>query len=294
MALLLLRGGDFSAGFPEYECRWQSGVLTPSPHAAARPQWRGETVPEGTTILLHAEQGFGDTLQFFRYFSLLSARGANVLVEVQPALKPLFPGVFARGETLPPFDLQCPMMSLPLAFSTRIENIPPPLPLAVPADRRAAFASLGEAGARRVGIAWSGNPEHPNDRGRSIPLAQFREILDAPRCRFFLLQPELRAVDEAAFNELAVVDCRELIKDFADTAAIIEKMDLVITADTAVAHLAGAMKKPVWVLLPYAPDWRWLLGRDDSPWYPTARLFRQERPGDWAGVIDRVRAALTS
>jgi hypothetical protein len=300
MALLLLRGGDFAAGWRDYECRWETGVPTPSPHAAERPLWCGEAVAEGTAVLLHAEQGFGDTLQLVCYAPLLAARGAAVLLEVQPALKPLLAGVpgvagvFARGEALPAFAFHCPMMSLPFAFATRIETIPRPLPLVAPADRLAAWASLGEAdGALRVGVAWSGNPEQPNDRGRSMTLALFRRILDVPRCRFHLLQPELRAADEPVFNEVSeVVDFRGRITDFADTAAIISHMDLVITTDTAVAHLAGAMARPVWVLLSYTPDWRWLLGRDDSPWYPTARLFRQERPGDWPGVLARVRAEL--
>ncbi len=288
LALLLLRGGDFASGLAEYECRWQTGVLTPSPHAAGRPQWRGEKLPPGTMVLLHAEQGFGDTLQMARYAPLLAARGVTVLLEVQPALKRLLagvPGVFAQGEALPPFDLQCPMMSLPLAFATTIETIPAPLPLAA--------ASRRVDDVLRVGIAWSGSPDNPHDRSRTVPLAVFRRILDTPGCRFHLLQPELRAADEAAFAELSnVVDYRGKIADFADTAAIIGEMDLVITTDTAVAHLAGTMARPVWLLLPFAPDWRWLLGRDDSPWYPTARLFRQDRPGDWDGVIDRVRAEL--
>ena len=186
------------------------------------------------------------------------------------------------------------MLSLPLAFATRVETIPPPLPLAAPADRLAEWAPRAEAdGVLRVGVAWSGNAEHPNDRDRSIPLPLFRHLLVLPRCRFFLLQPELRAGDEAEFGRTqGVVDCRGRIRDFADTAALISQLDLVVTADTAAAHLAGTMGKPVWVLLPFAPEWRWLLHRDDSPWYPTARLFRQDRPGDWAGVLARVRAEL--
>jgi hypothetical protein len=187
------------------------------------------------------------------------------------------------------------MLSLPFAFGTRIDTIPPPLPLAVPADRLAAWSALSRGDSKlRVGVAWSGNADHPNDRGRSITLAMFRRVLDVPRCRFYLLQPELRASDAAVFDELPdVVDFRGKITDFADTAAIISHMDLVITADTAVAHLAGAMSRLVWVLLSYTPDWRWLLGREDSPWYPSARLFRQDRPGDWPVVLDRVRAALS-
>jgi hypothetical protein len=231
---------------------------------------------------------------------LLQARGLKVLLEVPPGLKPLLAGmpgiagVVAPGEALPAFDLQCPMLSLPLAFATGIETIPGPLPLVPPADRLAAWGSLAAAdGALLVGIAWSGNADNPNDRARSIPLELFRRILEAPRCRFYLLQPELRAADEPLFSQLAgVVDLRGKIADFADTAAIVSRLDLVITADTAAAHLAGAMARPVWVLLPHVPDWRWLLGRDDSPWYPTARLFRQQRAGDWPGVLDRVGAEL--
>lgn len=300
LSLLLLSKGDFAAGWPGYECRWESAALPPSPHATERPRWNGEPFAPGQTILLYAEQGFGDTLQFINYAPLVAARGANVLLEAPPGLKPLFEtvpgiaGVFGDNEPLPPFDLQCALLSLPLIFGTRLETIPQPLPLRAPADRLAEWAWLGEArGARQIGIAWSGNPVQPNDRRRSMTLARFRPVLEVPGCRFHLLLPELRITDATEFATLTnVEDHRRRIRDFADTAAVISHLDLVITTDTAVAHLAGAMGHPLWVLLSFNADWRWLLDREDNPWYPSARLFRQQRPGDWDGVLARVHAEL--
>jgi tetratricopeptide (TPR) repeat protein len=300
LALLLLAKGDFAAGWPGYECRWECVALRPSPHATERPRWNGEPFAPGQTILLYAKQGFGDTLQFINYAPLVARRGANVLLEVPPGLKPLLEtipglgGVFSDKEPLPHFDLQCALLSLPLIFETRLETIPGPLPLEAPRDRLVEWAWLGEAkGGRQIGIAWSGNPEQPNDRRRSMTLARFRPVLEVPGCRFHLLLPELRTTDQAEFAKLTnVVDHRGRIRDFADTATIVSHLDLVITTDTAVAHLAGAMGHPLWVLLSFNADWRWLLDREDNPWYPSARLFRQQRPGDWDSVLARVRAEL--
>jgi tetratricopeptide (TPR) repeat protein len=300
LALLHLSQGDFAAGLPEYESRWDTGQLQPSPQAAARPRWNGEPIAEGQTLLLHAEQGFGDTLQFVSYVPLAAARGGKVILQVPSQLKALLEhvpglaGVFGDNEPLPQFDVQCPLLSLPLVFATRLDTIPPPLPLTAPPERIAEWAGVRAAGAEcQIGIAWAGNPKHTNDRSRSVPLTSFRRILDAPRCRFHLLHPELRAGEEAEFATLCnVADYRGRIRDFADTAAIIGHLDLVIAADTAAAHLAGAMGRPVWVLLSFNTDWRWFLGREDSPWYPTARLFRQDRPHSWDNVLAHIGAEL--
>ena len=300
LALLRLAQGDFAAGLPAYESRWETGQLKPPPHVRERPRWTGEPLADRQTLLLYAEQGFGDTLQFINYAPLAAARGGRVILQAPSQLKALLErvpglaGVFDEDEPLPPFDLQCPLLSLPLVFETRLDTIPPPLPLTPPPERLAEWAWVRTAGTQRhVGIAWAGNPKHANDRKRSMSLAIFRRILDIRGCRFHLLLPELRAGDEAEFATLPeVADYRGRIRDFADTAAIISHLDLVVTADTAVAHLAGAMDHPLCVLLSFRHDWRWLLDREDSPWYPGARLFRQERPGDWDGVLARVGAEL--
>jgi tetratricopeptide (TPR) repeat protein len=301
IALLRLLAGDFANGWRDYEWRWRGGIQPPHADYGGRPRWTGDAPLAGQRILLHAEQGFGDTIQFVRYANLLAARGATVLLEVQPELKPLLSlmpdvaGVSARGDKLPAFDCHFPLLSLPLAFATTPEKIPAEVPyLVAPPERVATWrARLAADGRRRIGIAWSGSRQRGNDHGRSIPLAALAPVLAASDCRFYAVQTECSDRDAATLAGLwEVVDLRPQLGDFADTAAILANLDLVITIDTAVAHLAGAMARPVWIMLPFAPAWRWLLGRDDSPWYPTARLFRQHRPGDWAGVIDRVRAAL--
>jgi tetratricopeptide (TPR) repeat protein len=296
--MLHLLRGQFAAGWGKYEARWHLGDLPP--RNFTQPQWRGEPL-EGRTILLHAEQGFGDTIQFLRYAPLLAARGGKVIVEVQRPLLPLAARirgvtVLARGEALPAFDLHCPLLSLPLAFGTSLDSIPDPSPyLSPPPDRLAHWRE--HIGARseiqaglKVGIAWAGNPVHRNDRNRSIPLEQLAPLLALAGRRWFALQTGPRAAEAAAIGGL--VDLAPALTDFGETAAAIAALDLVISADTAVAHLAGALGKPVWLMLPFAPDWRWLLGRADSPWYKSMRLFRQTRPGDWEGVVAAVREAL--
>jgi len=295
IALLRLLAGDFANGFRDYEWRWRAGVQAPQRDYGEQPRWLGDAPLAGRRILVHAEQGFGDTIQFCRYAKLLAARGATVLLEVQPELKsllagmPNIAGVFAQGETLPAFDCHAPLLSLPLAFGTTLEKVPAEVPyLAVPARRMT-------DGRRRIGIAWSGSRQRGNDHGRSIPLAALAPLLATADCRFYLVQTDRTDADAATLAGLPeVVDLRPQLGDFSETAAILAGLDLVISIDTAVAHLAGAMARPVWIMLPFAPAWRWLLGRDNSPWYPTTRLFRQDRPGDWSGVIDRVCAALRS
>jgi len=296
-----LVSGDLRAGWPQCEYRWRIAGSVPT-RVLPAPVWRGDAPLEGKTILLHAEQGLGDTLQFLRYVPLVAARGAEICLEVQPSLLPLlagYPGtasVLARGETLPPVDFHCPLLSLPLAFSTGLDSIPAPVPyLHAPGDRVARWRELtGPARGPRVGLVWAGNPGHANDRNRSIPFTLFRPIC-APLAgvQFFNLKIEASQADAVALaGTPGIVDHSAMVRDFADTAALVAQMDLVISVDTSVAHLAGALGKPVWLLLPFSPDWRWLLDRDDSPWYPSMRLIRQTRIGEWNAVLNRVRREL--
>lgn len=296
-ALCRLLIGDYATGWPMYESRWQLPNVAHLARTFEQPQWNGQDPLSGKTILLHAEQGFGDTLQFCRYAPIVAERGARVVLEVQPPLVSLLsemPGlhqIVARGDALPPFDLHCPLLSLPLAFGTTLASIPAHVPyLQAPADSASAWRErLGTKTRPRVGVVWAGSGTIDNDQ-RSLKLADFARACDAD-VEFVGLQKEVRAADRDELEHHPHIRNVEL-GDFADTAAIMEQLDLVLTVDTAAAHLAGALGKPVWVLLSYAPTWRWLLGRDDSPWYPTARLFRQPEPGNWQDPLARVRAAL--
>jgi tetratricopeptide (TPR) repeat protein len=294
--MLHLLRGNLAAGWEKYEARWRIGDLPPRDFA--QPQWRGEPLA-GKTILLHAEQGFGDTIQFLRYVPMVIARGGKAVLEIQKPLLPLVPRVeriapVARGDALPAFDLQCPLLSLPLAFGTTLKTIPAATLYLTPEPDRVAHwrARIGAAPGLKVGIAWAGSPVHRNDRNRSIPLERLKPLLGLAGARFFSLQVGQRAADLAALEPMAITDLAGELTDFGETAAAIANLDLVIAADTALVHLAGGLGKPVWTMLPFAPDWRWLLGRADSPWYPTMRLFRQPRPGDWDGVVGAVRQAL--
>jgi tetratricopeptide (TPR) repeat protein len=295
-ALACLEAGDFEAGWHGYEWRWRRDPCEMMPRDFTQPQWLGEDL-QGKTILLHAEQGFGDSIQFIRYLPMVLDKGGRVVLEIPDDLRPLIghpDGVVAlarRGDTLPPFDVHCPLMSLPLAFGTTLATIPAHVPyLRAPVDRVEAWRErLPPCEKRRVGLVWSGKPSYKNDHNRSIALATFTPLLSRPGFQFVSLQKEYRARDRAALNEhpgLLRLDAR--LADFADTAAVVELLDLVITVDTAVAHLAGAMGKPVWILLPVIGDWRWLIDREDSPWYPSARLFRQRQIDDWADVLMRL------
>ena len=298
-ALLDLSRGELQRGFAGYEWRWRR-AQGEAPREFDVPQWRGEE-PHGKTILLHAEQGFGDTVQMVRYVPSVAARGATVILEAPDALLPLLArldGVtqlMGRGDALPRFDLHCPLMSLPLAFGTTLATIPALVPyLRAPTERVAAWRTRLPVG-RRVGLVWSGKPSHKNDRNRSILFAQLKPILAQPGVSFVSLQREVRAADVAGLAQWPnLVRIEEALADFADTAAVIEQLDLVIAVDTAVAHLAGALGKPVFVLISYIQDWRWLAGRADSPWYPTARIFRQPAPGDWDSAIAAAARALAA
>jgi tetratricopeptide (TPR) repeat protein len=300
-ALAHLTLGEFEAGWQGYEWRWRRHG-GPERRDFSQPLWRGEPL-EGKTILLHAEQGFGDTIQFVRYVPLVAARGGRVVVEVPDSLKPLVESmseraaVVGRSDSLPPFDVHCPLMSLPLALGTTLATIPAVMPyLRAPPERLEIWRTrLPPQPGLRVGLVWSGKPTHRNDHNRSLAFEQLAPLFAVEGVQFVSLQREYRVADLPALDACpALRRLDEALLDFADTAAVIEQLDLVISVDTAVAHLTGALGKPVWILLPAVPDWRWLLEREDSPWYPTARLFRQPQLGGWDSVITRLQQALSA
>ncbi|QVN22688.1 tetratricopeptide repeat protein [Burkholderia pyrrocinia] len=295
--------GDFDAGWRQHETRWDAADVVLHRRHADRLLWTGDEPLAGRTLLLHAEQGYGDTLQFCRYASLAHDLGATVIVEAPAALGELLgtlrgvSRIVTDGQPTPAFDLQCPLMSLPYAFRTTLDTVPADVPyLRADALRRDAWAqrldALAPPGRLRVGLAWSGNQRHANDENRSIPFAALVPLVAARDATFVSLQPQIRARDADAFAASGVLSFADALTDFAETAALVDALDLVISVDTSVAHLAGALGRPVWVLLPRVPDWRWLLERDDCPWYPAATLFRQTRPGDWPAVVERVAEAL--
>ena len=296
----LLLEGNFHDGWAWYERRWELRQFTGKLRPYSQPRWQGEEIA-GASILLFAEQGLGDTLQFARYALLLADRGARVYLEVQPPLYPLLRPmhpqvhVFAKdAESLPATDWHCPLLSLPRIFATDLSNIPAAAPYLHPDPEKAQlWARRIHTPKLRVGVVWSGNPEHVRDRLRSIPFDQFCLGMCLPQVCFYSLQKGPAAMQaKSADPTLELCDLEPYLLDFTDTAAAVAHLDLVITVDTAVAHLAGAMGKPVWILLAHAPDWRWLKERSDSPWYPTARLFRQSSPGRWASVLNQVKCAL--
>lgn len=300
-ALCRLLLGDFDRGWTEHEWRWGTDQFRGTQRNFRQPLWRGEDIG-GKTILLHGEQGLGDTIQFCRYVPLIRARGAQVILEVARPLQTLMAGlagarqIIAKGEPLPDFDWHCPLLSLPLAFGTRLKTIPAATPY-LHASAVAAkhwFEQLGRTKRPLVGLAWSGNPRLKNDRNRSIALRELLPLLDSG-ATFVSLQKDVREADAAVLRERGDLQhFGDRLTDFSDTAALISCLDLVISVDTSVAHLAGAMAMPTWILLPHVPDWRWLLDRGDSPWYPSARLFRQDRTRQWDGVIGRLKDALVS
>jgi tetratricopeptide (TPR) repeat protein len=292
--------GDFARGWEQYEWRWK--LPARRSRDFAQPPWLGETSIAGRTILLHAELGLGDTIQFCRYATEVAKSGARVVLEAQAPLLPLLATLegidrlVARGEPLPPFDCHCPLMTLPLVFRTDLASVPARVPYlrADPERVESWRRRLGERTRPRVGIAWSGSQGLRNDK-RSMSLAQALPLVGGA-VQWVSLQKEVPAGEAALLAaHPEILDVSSALGDFADTAALVEMLDLVITVDTSVAHVAGALAKPVWILLPANPhDWRWLLGREDSVWYPTARIFRQPAPGDWASVAQRVAAALAS
>lgn len=298
-SLARLCTGDFAAGWARYEARWARKEAPPQRALAGR-KWLGQEDIAGRRLLLWAEQGMGDSLQFCRYVPLLARMGIEVHLEVPQPLKALMrtldgiAGVTTESEAPPEHDYHCPLLSLPLALAARHPGIPANVPylFAEPQKVDAWRTALAPGPAPKVGLVCSGNAIHLNDRNRSIPLRQLAPLLDSG-ASFHLLQKDCRP-DDAAFlaSEPRLRDLRPHLADFTDTAAAIACLDLVISVDTSVAHLAGALGKPVWILLPHAPDWRWMLEREDSPWYPTARLFRQTVLGGWGAVIDNLGTAL--
>jgi tetratricopeptide (TPR) repeat protein len=302
LALLHMLTGNFEAGWMGREARWKATKLPVVYPKFLQPMWIGDGPIEGKTVLVHADEGLGDTIQFARYVPMLALRGARVILVVEEALRSLLsqlPGVsecFATSAgKLPAFDIHCPMSSLPLAFATRLDTIPAATCyLPAPAkDRVEAWKErLGPHDRLRVGLVWSGSTGHKNDHNRSIPLRSMSSILDTDAI-FVSLQKDPRADDKAVLLErTGIVDLTAHLTDFQETAALVSCLDLVITVDTSVAHLAGALGCATWILLPYTPDYRWLLHRDDSPWYPTMRLFRQNEKREYGSVLDRVKAEL--
>jgi tetratricopeptide (TPR) repeat protein len=292
--------GDFERGWAGWE--WRLKEREQAARTFAKPQWEGEAL-ENRRILLHVEQGLGDMFQMARYVPLVAERGGRVILECFPALLNFMKGiagaeqVVAAGEALPEYDVRCSLMSLPFLFGTRLETIPPPVVLSgPPAESVERWGARIEVDGRyRVGLSWAGSALHHNDRNRSIALEQLGELLRTEGVRFFSLQKggpsaQISAVPAAR----GMIDFAADLTDFDQTAALVKNLDLVITVDTAVAHVAATLGKPVWVLLPFAPDWRWMLGRSDTPWYPTMRLFRQVSRGNWSETAIRVRDALES
>ncbi|MEG4494686.1 tetratricopeptide repeat protein [Microcoleus sp. D3_18_C4] len=293
LALALLLTGNFERGFAEYESRWQTEQL--DRRSFEQPLWDGSDL-QGKTILLHPEQGFGDTIQFIRYAPLVKQKGGKVIVACHVLLKRLFEGIAGvdrvgvKPSDLIDFQVQAPLLSLPRILGTTLENIPTNIPyLAPPQDFK---FSLEPNNQLKVGIVWAGGPLHRNNHRRSCKLSDFVKFVDVPGVSFYSLQKDLSGGDITLLKQHQIEDLSDHCVDFADTAAIISQLDLVICVDTSVAHLAGALGKPVWILLSFVPDWRWMLEREDSPWYPTVRLFRQQKAGDWDGVCDRIKAAL--
>lgn len=305
LAVACLLQGDFAEGWQEHEWRWQAGPFRRNREAAPgrAPAWAPGEDLRNRTLLVFAEQGLGDAIQFLRYLPWLAQRASTVLLQLPPALHRLVQGtqlppncvLLASASQAPAWDREIALLSLPFAAGTTAASVPADVPYlrAEPALVQRWRDRLDAAGpGLKVGVAWSGNPRHANDRNRSVPLATF-EAVAQDGCRFVSLLPQVRDSDRAALAAWdGLLPWGEELRDFAETAALVEALDLVITVDTSVAHLAGALGRPVWILLPHVPDWRWMLGRDDSPWYPSARLWRQARAGDWDEVIGRVRREL--
>jgi hypothetical protein len=294
--IVALANGDLRAGFADHEARREITEL--APRRFPMPSWSGERI-SGRTILVHTEQGFGDTLQFARYLPMLVGRGARVIFAVQPELLRLFQnapglaGVISIDGKLPLTDFHVPLLTLPLRFATTLDDVPATVPYITPPQGLQATLVRAPDTRLAVGIAWAGRPTHKYDRDRSMAIEEFLALSDLPGVALYSLQTGARSQDLAASGAGVLIrDCSAALGDFADTATALTQIDLVVCVDTALAHLAGAMGRNAFVLLPFVADWRWLRQRQDSPWYPTLRLFRQEKPGDWKSVIRRVREAV--
>jgi tetratricopeptide (TPR) repeat protein len=314
LALTRLRLGHWGQGWPGYETRWRFREVHRNPRVFSQPRWHGEALG-GRRILLHAEQGLGDTIQFCRYASMVAARGGHVILQVQePALRLMQSLAAVRAglvetallgarppEFDPKFDLECPLMSLPAVFGTTVETVPWPGAYLgagpeLASAKRIEFPGLPPNGDKplRVGLAWAGNPRYKADCQRSLKLTALLPLVRTPGITWIALQKGLAAEQLATLpGDVSILDGSSHDLDLAETAALMATLDLVITTDTCIAHLAGAMGKPVWILLPHLSDWRWMQQTETTPWYPTARLFRQHAPGDWDGVLERVIGQLS-
>jgi tetratricopeptide (TPR) repeat protein len=304
MALLHLMLGNFEAGWAGREARWKVPSLPIARYDFPQPMWLGKEPIAGKTILIFQDEGLGDVIQFVRYVPMVAALGARVLLLVDGPLVPLLSKLPALAECIPrsanrsvTFDTHCGISSLPLAFGTRLETVPgdvPYLPHPDEARVRAWEQRLGPHDKLRVGLVWSGNRKHMDNANRALPLRALFPLLDGD-AMFVSLQKETNAEDQATLRERPdIFDLTVHLSDFTETAALMSCLDLIITVDTSMAHLAGALARPTWIMLQHMPDWRWLLDRDDCPWYPTAKLFRQTEPGNFAEVVERVRAELSA
>jgi tetratricopeptide (TPR) repeat protein len=298
LAVSLLLAGNFEEGWVEHEWRDRSGAPVGVSRELDAPRWEGESL-EGRAILLYGEQGFGDYIQFVRFVPLIARNARAVYLEVPQPLGPLITGlpsnctVLSRASARPPVDFHCPLMSVPAVLRITQATIPANVPyLRAESDRVQAWRAKLPKGRLNVGIAWSGKPTHFNDLNRSMTLAMFKD-LSVETCQFLTVQPDMREADRRTMDAWPnVLDYGRELRDFGDTAALIDALDLLVSVDTSVAHLAGALAKPTWILLPHPPDWRWMLEREDTPWYPSARLYRQTAARTWPEVLARVRVDL--
>ncbi|MEG4444008.1 TIGR03032 family protein [Microcoleus sp. AT9_B5] len=298
LGMALLQMGEYTQGFAESEWRWQTNNFTP--FICPQPLWDGSDL-NGKTILIHTEQGSGDAIQFIRYIPLIAERNCRIILVCIPDLMPLFATIPHIDKMIPPgdiatseFDVYAPLMSLPHILGTTLDTIPAQIPYLEPREENSVFPILhsSQSNKLKLGIVWCGSPTHKNDRHRSCELDDFAPIMNIKTIDFFNLQKVAIPTDREKLREFNVCDLSYYLRDYGDTARAIAQLDLVITVDTSVAHLAGALGKPVWTLLCYSPDWRWMLERSDTPWYPTMRLFRQSKPRDWVEVFNRVAEAL--
>ena len=296
-AIIFLLQGRLEEGWEKYEWRWNSTQKSQK-RDFKQLLWNGTTL-NGKTILVHTEQGFGDAIQFVRYVDLLCDLNTTVIFECETELKTLFKSIdcidklVAKGEKIPDFDVHVPLLSLPRIFGTTLKNIPAEIPYLYP-DVEVNPIFLSDSSRKfKIGIAWAGNPEHVNDHNRSIDLKRFECLLSLEEYEFFSLQIGEHREDIKQYGyDYMIKDLGKQFADFHCTASAILQLDLIISVDTAVAHLAGALGKPVWILLPFMPDWRWMLNRLDSPWYPSMRLFRQNEIGNWMSVFEQLKLSL--
>lgn len=300
-SLTYLTKGNLKEGFELYEYRWQKKYFSSLKRNFTKSLWLGKESLDGKTILIHTEQGLGDTLQFCRYISMVVKFNTKVIVEVEKSLLPLLKQIkgvvefIVKGQKLPPFDYHCPLLSLPHAFHTTLETIPPVLSNIKISEEKINYwkNKFKDITKPKIGLVWSGNPEHKNDYNRSLSLEKLINFLPK-EFEYISLQKEIRDEDKSALENSNISFFGDELKDFEDTGALIENLDLVISVDTSVAHLSGTLDKKTFVLLPFSPDWRWMLNRDDSPWYPSMKLFRQNAIGDWDDVLNNMSKNITN